>query len=210
MGVAGLGATIAARLYPAPFAWAYTVISALASQKHNPAGAVWFAAALGLALALLWPVTTRLRRAIGPGELLARLSIGALRTGLIFGMLVSVESMVFFDFSQYVHKGHELLALVAFLGAYAGVLGLLVHHARRRPAMRWTLMFVVLPLVAVGCSELILYLSQRNIGWLDHNWRASGKPVWLSFAFWQWLAAVSLWGGIGRLLQISPNGTVQP
>ncbi|WP_455365429.1 hypothetical protein, partial [Kaarinaea lacus] len=34
--VLGIGFIFAARYYPAGFDWVYTVVSALASQKHNP------------------------------------------------------------------------------------------------------------------------------------------------------------------------------
>ena len=36
------GFLMAARYYPGGFDWAYTVVSALASQKHNPEGSAWF------------------------------------------------------------------------------------------------------------------------------------------------------------------------
>ncbi|MGH7481147.1 MAG: hypothetical protein ACRELV_03260, partial [Longimicrobiales bacterium] len=58
------------------------------------------------------------------------------------------------------------------------------------------------PLVAVGVTQLALYLDQRDLGWVDAGWRAMGVPLWLSFAFWQWLAVALLWVGLGFLLWV--------
>jgi hypothetical protein len=198
--VIALGAVFAARLYPTPFDWTHDVMSALASRKHNPAGFAWFAGALVLSMALLWPATAPLNAAADAPGRAARFSMAALRFGLIAGVLVGVERLVFFHLSDVVRKAHEILALLTFLGIYAGVLGLYAQHLRRRAMRPWPVVIVALPLVAIGLSQLILYLGQRDPGWLDHDWRQTGRPVWLSFAFWQWLATAGLWAGIGHLL----------
>ena len=44
--ILSVGIPCAAVRYPGSFDWMYTVISALASRKHNPEGAAYFAAAL--------------------------------------------------------------------------------------------------------------------------------------------------------------------
>jgi len=46
--------------------WAYTVASALASQKHNPAGSIWFSSALVIAMALLWRYVSALKKGLDP------------------------------------------------------------------------------------------------------------------------------------------------
>ncbi len=46
---------------------------------------------------------------------------------------------------------------------------------------------------------LWLYLTQRELGWVDASWREKGIPIWLSFAFWQWWMIASLWVGLGML-----------
>jgi len=46
----------------------------------------------------------------------------------------------------------------------------------------------------------LLWLGQRDVGWVDVAWRELGIPVWLSFAFWQWVAVALLWVGLGHLL----------
>lgn len=198
-----VGVLLAARSYPGSFDWTYTVISALASRKHNPDGSFWFAGALGIALALLWPVSGVIRSRPGGTTRAARLSSVALRVGLVCGTLVGVERLVFFHLSDLVRKGHELLALIAFLAIYAGVLGLEFDHLRRRTTGLCVSVLVVVPLLAIGASELVLYLGQRGTGWLDHDWRSADLPVWARFAFWQWLAAAALWAGLGHLLLLA-------
>ena len=53
--------------------------------------------------------------------------------------------------------------------------------------------------MAIAITELWLYLEQRDVGWVDTNWREKGLPIWLSFAFWQWLSIALLWVGLGML-----------
>lgn len=195
-GILAIGSCLAAARYPGSFDWAYTVISALASQKHNPAGAAWFAGAIAGAFACLWPVVTQLTR---NGTAPRGVTI-ALRIGVVCAVFVGIERLVFFHFSSQVKKGHELMALVAFLSFYVGIVGLYLHRVRQRRAFRWPAIAVVVPLLGVGFRELTLYLAQRGIGWADHDWRAHGTPLWLSFAWWQWLAAGLLWLAVGHLL----------
>ncbi|HEV8199821.1 MAG TPA: hypothetical protein VGS03_07365, partial [Candidatus Polarisedimenticolia bacterium] len=132
-----LGVVLATRTLPEPFDWTHTVISALASRKHNPGGSFFFAGALALALALQWPITNAVRAARGGSERVARWSAALLRVGLVAGMLVGAERIVFFHFSDLVHKGHEDIALVAFVAIYAGVLSFEIDQARRR-ATGWS------------------------------------------------------------------------
>jgi hypothetical protein len=56
-----------------------------------------------------------------------------------------------------------------------------------------------MPLAAIAITQFWLYIDQRDLGWVDTGWRAMGIPLWLSFAFWQWLAIVTLWLGLGAL-----------
>jgi hypothetical protein len=197
-----LGVALATRTLPEPFDWTHTVISALASRKHNPGGSFWFAGALVLAFALLWPVTDAVRTWRG-GAHLARWSALLLRVGLGCGMLVGAERIVFFHFSDLVHKGHEYIALVAFLATYAGVLSFELDHARRRTTGWSVAALVLFPLVTIGVGLLVFYLGQRHLGWLDYDWSKSHRPFWEQFAFWQWLALAALWVGMGHVLSLA-------
>jgi hypothetical protein len=197
--ILSIGIPAAAVRYPGSFNWAYTVISALASRKHNPDGAAWFAAGIAGAMACLWPVVTRLTR----DGAAPRWVKGALRIGVVCGVVVGIERLAFYHFSDVVRKGHELVALVSFLGFYPGVLGLYAHRMKTRPGFRWPALVVVVPLLAVGAREFYLYLAQRGVGWTTYDWHGHGAPLWLSFALWQWLAAALLWLAVGHLLVTS-------
>jgi len=201
------GALVAAKSYPEPFDWTRMVISALASRKHNPDGSFWFAAALVIALALLWPVSSVVISERDEAHRGARRMSILLRVGLVCGMLVGAERLSFFQFTDFVRKGHEIVALAAFLAIYASVLDLELDHLRRRTAGRWMSILMLLPLAAIGVLQLALYLGQRHVGWLDHDWRKADLPIWGRFPFWQWLAAAALWAGMGHLLFLARQGS---
>lgn len=196
------GVVLSARAYPdGPYDWMYVVMSALASRKHNPAGGHWFAIGLGISMLALWPVVSHLRRIAAPGG--RRWPIVALRFAILCGVAMSIEWIVFDHLSDLLHKAHELLALGVFTGLYAGVLGL--YAALLRQSVRgWTgSLVLVAPLAAIGLTQLALYFDQRDLGWVDAGWRAMGVPVWLSFAFWQWVAVGLLWAGLGHLVVLA-------
>jgi hypothetical protein len=195
-----LGTGLAMGHFPGGFDWAYTVISKLASRTHNPAGGVWLSGALLLAMVVLWPVTTHLAGVRDAAGRRPRLAVAALRMGVAGGALLGLEGLFILDLSGVLRKGHELLALLTFLGLYGGVIGLFVHRQRRSGVSKWPLLLVVLPLLAVGVSQVALYFDQRDLGWVNTTWRDMGIPLWLSFAFWQWLAVAMLWIGLGVLV----------
>ena len=208
-----LGVVLAAQRFPGGFDWVYTVISRLASHRRNPEGAAWLAGSVLVAVGLLWPVVGHLERklTLGPERrprVSPRVSLGALRMGLLAAGLLGVEGVLDLRFSTMLHKAHEALAILAFLGFYGGVLGLHLHRVRHAEASPWPPLLVVLPLVAVGITQLALYFDQRDLGWVDTEWRLMGIPFWLSFAFWQWLAVAFLALGLGWLVAV--KGTSDP
>lgn len=194
------GLLLAARTFPGGFDWVYTVMSALASRKHNPGGARWFAGGLALSMALLWPAVSWVAWREGGTTRAARFGVRALRVGVVLGVLVGVERLVFRHLSDRYDKAHEMLALVCFLSFYVGILAIDVHRVRRGAASLVPTVIMLTPLVAIGLSQLELYIDQRDLGWVGPEWRDMGVPFWLSFAFWQWLAAAALWGSITRLV----------
>jgi hypothetical protein len=210
----GVGVAASASRFPGGFDWAYTVISRLGSPKHNPEGARWLTGSLLAAAVLLWPVVGYLARtaqasssgrpalagAGSPSRHGPAVAITALRVGVVGAALLGLEGLLALDLSVLHRKGHEILALVTFLGFYAGVLGLHVERVRAGAGRLWGAGLVVAPLCAVGLSQLALYFSQREPGWVNTGWRELGVPVWLSFALWQWLAVAVLGLGLGLLL----------
>src|SRR6187551_3084413 len=95
-GIFGVGIWGAAARYPGAFDWAYTVISALASRKHNPDGAAWFAGAIAAAMACLWPVVVQLTR----DGAAPRWVQAGLRIGVVCGVFVGLERLAFYHFSD--------------------------------------------------------------------------------------------------------------
>jgi hypothetical protein len=192
------GLALAVGAYPGGFDWQYTVISRLASRKHNPDGSLWFSISLAVSMLLLWPVMERIRpRGHGAWAGVAR---AALRAGLVFAALVGVERTLFRHLSDLVDKSHEALALLAFLSLYVGLLAAHAQRAASGEAGWWRALAGMGPLLLVGMGSLGLYFLQRDVGWVKPDWRELGVPLWQSFAFWQWLMVVALWSTVGHLL----------
>ncbi len=200
---------MAARHYPGGFDWVYTVASALASRKHNPDGSAWFAGALFLAMVLLWPYVTAIAKRHAAPSATAKFAIIAMRTGLVCGALLGLEKLLIKDLSNWIYKAHEILALFTFIGLYFGILTLLVQAMLRKKAFVIPLLTVTAPLAAIAITQFWLYLGQRDLGWVDTSWREIGIPLWLSFAFWQWLAIGFLWLGLGLLSLTAINDKIR-
>lgn len=200
-----LSAGIAAAVwhYPGGYDWVYTVATALASHKRNPEGRAWMAGALCLSMVVLAPCVAALEQRLRPSASGAgRLAIGALRLALVCFALLGAEGLVIRDLSKLVFKGHEFLALAGFLSAYLGILTLLGQLILRQRLYALPALLIASPLLAIGITQLWLYFEQRGLGWVRPNWREMGIPIWLSFAFWQWLAIGFLWAGLGLVVLV--------
>lgn len=197
--IISFGSFMAARYYPGGFDWFYTVASALASQKHNPAGSIWFASSLSLSMLLLWLYVSSIKTSLSGMLPSAGFAITAIRFGLVCGFLLGAERLLIRDLSHWINNAHEGLALFTLLGLYVGVLGLLSQFIHIKKSNIFPVLLIVSPLVAIGIGGLWLYLEQRDVGWVNTNWREKGIPIWLSFAFWQWLAIGLIWTGLGML-----------
>jgi hypothetical protein len=201
--VVSTGAGLAATRYPGGFDWQYMVMSALASSRHNPDGGRWFAAALAVSLLVLWPVTSRLHVELTPRRG-ARFGVGALRLGILFEALTGLERLLLPDASRLFDKAHELLALLCFLCLYAGVVAVCLQWRRTAGAARHVPNLLLLHFTLLGAMLIFLWLGQRELGWVGRDWRALGIPLWRSFAFWQWLACVSILGAFACFALVLP------
>lgn len=207
--VLGLGIAIAARHFPGGFDWHYTVASALASHQNNPDGSVWYAAGFGLSMALHWKYVSAIKDQLVTSQSGAdRFALVSLRIGLAAGVLLGIEGVFVRDLGEWVPKGHEILGILAFTGLYLGMLVFQIRAMVRQRVYLFAALLVTVPLVAIGLSQLWLFLAQREIGWLNTDWRELGVPVWLSFAFWQWLAILFLTIGFASLSLIGKRKTV--
>lgn len=186
---------ISSALYPTFYDWQYTVVSALASPKHNPQGYAYLSAGIALSMGMLLPYASSLTVS-GSAE---RRSVRALKVGLAFGILTGVESWANPAWPDSLDKVHEALALFCFLFTYGGVLGYAIYRAKADRRLIWPAILIVAPIASIGICQLTLYLDQRDLGWVDQSWREMGIPLWQSFAFWQWIALWSLWAATGLI-----------
>ena len=202
------GILIAAQHYPGGFDWHYTVASALASHENNPNGSVWYAAGFGLSMALHWQYLSAIRnQLVGNHSGANRFALLNLRIGLAGGILLGLEGVFIRDLGQWVTKGHEILGIITFLGLYLGLVVFLVQATLQQRIYGLPALLVTVPLVAIGISQLYLYFAQRDIGWVNTDWSEHDIPLWLSFAFWQWLAILFLTIGFGSLSLIGKRNT---
>jgi len=194
------GLLLAAHHFPDGFDWPYTVASALMSQKHNPMGSFWFSVSMTLSMVLLWPYVSSLQQGLfSNSPRTTRRLINVIRIGLISGMCLGVERLLIVDLSHWFYKAHESVALLTIVSLYFGIIGLLIQSRLQQRRYRFIVLLVVILLFAVSLNLLWLYLTQRELGWVDTSWREKGIPVWLSFAFWQWWIIAFLWLGLGLL-----------
>ena len=129
----------------------------------------------------------------------AGFGVSSIRLGLICGFLLGAERLFIYDLSHWIHKAHESIALITLLGIYIGILSLLIQLMRRKKCNLFPVLLIVSPLVAIGVTGSWLYIAQHDLGWVNTNWREKGISIWLSFAFWQWIAIALLWIGMGLL-----------
>ena len=102
-----------------------------------------------------------------------------------------------------VHKGHEILAVLAFAGVSYGmariwqrcvVKQMTPGDDRRRSLAGLVAGIVMLPIVLAAGVQAYLFLERPDLPWVNLTWRARGVPVQMSFAFWEWLTCLVLSG----------------
>lgn len=189
------GMAAAAHAYPGGYDWRYQTISVLLYSDQNPRQYLW--AWLGLELcaasAIAWAADLR-RRLRDTGRRGAAGNLRLLQAGFVCMCLA-----VFPDRLLPVPKGHEILALAAFLGvcigmmrqlflAQKGLAGVRAGAPSRRlgPAIPWAIPLI--PLVLAGITQTYLALECPDVPWVTPAWRALGIPLVLSFAVWEWVS----------------------
>lgn len=189
---------MAARHYPREYDWRYMTISSLLSVERNPAGHLW--AVLGIAAcglcgycwAALW-----IRRSDRYGATDGRLGLRSLQIGYACMALAAALP----DWLLPVPKGHELLAILAFAGVSYGMVRIyrrsLAQHFTRPDGRRrlWAVLLVsvaVLPIILAAGTQAYVFIERPELPWVNLAWRARGVPVFISFAFWEWLTCLVL------------------
>ena len=189
------GTVMAARRYPSEYDWRYITISSLVYGDRNPNGYVLARAGIVLCgLAGLYWTTVLIRKWKQPGT--AKPPVGIWALGL--GYLCMVCCALLPDGLVGIPKVHDLLALAAFVGVSIGM----VHStfkAVERSALQGRLAgssrLHAAILAGVPLSPIVLaalaqaYVSHElpELPWVSLAWRARGVPVYVSFAFWEWV-----------------------
>lgn len=102
-----------------------------------------------------------------------------------------------------VPKGHEVFALSAFIGLCFGIVQLTLQTAERslqlrtptstrHPRLFAVLLggFALVPIVAAGLATSYVSHARPELPWVGIEWRVRAVPVYLSFAFWEWLCCM--------------------
>lgn len=214
MGVLFAGVGLSLYSFPGPFDWRYRVVSSLISQIDNPGGNAFFAAGLALTCFMLIPLAGFFRVRLHPyAPRTATLAFHSLRLGFIFAVVVGLERLFFRNLSAHIHKAHELIALVAFAGLFIGVVGFWLACAwrlqKQRPVSVGALGLIFLtsgaPMIGAATSQAYLYFVPNQLGWVGPHWAALGVPLYLSFAFWEWIASAAVFTYLYLILFLMPE-----
>jgi hypothetical protein len=203
VGLSGFWAGLyaASRLYPSEYDWRYMTISSLLYPDRDPRGYLWawgglFACALG---GLCWTVAlVRGRewqnRAMRPGI-----------WALALGFVCMVSCAIWPGRLLHFPRGHDLFALLAFVGICVGTVHL--AYARVEQALRRRLdtsragarlgaacvaAAAVLPMLLEAITQADVARAFPHLPWVGLEWRARGVPMYLSFAFWEWITCAVL------------------
>jgi hypothetical protein len=205
LGIAALwvGIALAARRFPTELDWRYMTMSTLLSPRDNPAGRAWAAVGIGLCgLCLLaWTaVAGRSARPVTPTRDAAR-GLWAIRCGSACMVGAGVLPLRLPGLA----KGHEMLTLLAFAGLCIGTIQRITHSVERdtsghsSDATRGARLggaalagILIGPIIAAGLAQAYVFYVLPELHWVGLSWRTRGVPVYLSFAFWEWLTCAVL------------------
>ncbi len=213
VGILVSGMVLSWHYYPGTFDWRYQVVCYLISQVDNPNAYLYFCVALLVTFALLLPLPRYLReRLVHYSPRTARVASYVLAWGFWGAIGVGTEKIVFRNLSSIYAKGHEYIALVAFLGMFFGVAGLwfaLVRYANRHGGWsKWRMGALFLlsigPMVGAALSQGYLYYVPNDLGWVGPGWAARGVPVYYSCAFWEWLSSACVFVYLYLLIYLLP------
>ncbi len=194
------GLWMAGRRYPAAYDWRYMTISSLVYADRNPDGYAWAWGGLMLCAlgGLCW--TTALIWECRAQDAGRRPPIAIWALGL--GYLCMVGALLPARLLR-IPKGHELLALSAFFGLCIGIVQLTFQVAERGFRLRIRSFpgnprayagllagAALLPVLLAGAAPAYVSYALPELPWVGLEWRARGVPVYLSFAFWEWITCI--------------------
>ena len=189
------GIWIASRRYPSEYDWRYITISSLVYPDRNPGGYPWAWTGVALcALAGLHWTAVRIYERKPSGRPARAAGIRALGIGYVCMMCCALMPGPLLRLP----KLHELLALTAFFGIGIGLVQSTVQAAcysewlamlpgNRRSYAAALAGLAVSPIVLAALTQAYLSYARPQLPWVSLAWRARGVPVYLSFAFWEWV-----------------------
>ena len=189
------GLYVASRRYPSEYDWRYMTISSLLYPDRDPSGYLWawggiIACALG---GLCW-VSVLIRNTDSYNNKMLP-GIWAMALGYVCMVSCAVWPGRLLHFP----RGHDLLALLAFVGICIGTVCLTYDRVAQRLRGRRAISnagasacasilasVVLLPLLLEALTQADVARAFPHLPWVGLEWRARGVPVYLSFAFWEW------------------------
>jgi hypothetical protein len=171
-------------------------VSRLLSERDNPLGFGWAIAGLeacGLAI-LVWTLASARDRPRSMAGVRI-LSWGAL--GMMAAALVPLRLPA-------LPKLHEFLTVLAFFGLCLGLVWIARDRARqvvlrndwgpwrRRGVDAVASTALTAPIAFAGFAQAYIFYARPDLHWVGLAWRARGIPVYLSFAFWEWVTCAFL------------------
>ena len=189
------GMLIAGRRYPSEYDWRYVTISSLVYGDRNPNGYLWARAGVALCgLAGLYWTTMLARKERQSG--FPRGQVGIWTLGLAYLCMVCCALLPERIIGS--HKVHDFLALAAFVGVCIGMVYAtftVVDRSARlgglasRPWLYAGILAGVplAPIVLAALAQAHVSHALPGLPWVNLTWRARGVPVYLSFAFWEWV-----------------------
>ena len=196
------GMLMSALQYPSEYDWRYMPVSNLLTPGRDPAGHLW--ATGGVVLCSLCELCWAMLLAQRWTHAGARGRLGGIRA-LQFGNFCMICSAVMPEWLLQIHNGHEILAVLAFTGLCIGMIRMMfqaikwiflrrmgrsIGHARLYAAILASV--AVLPILLAGLAQAYVQYLLPELHWVNLSWRARGVPVYLSFAFWEWVTCVVL------------------
>jgi hypothetical membrane protein len=192
---------MAGHLYPSEYDWRYMTMSNLVYPERNPAGHIWASGGIVLCgLSGLYWTTLLSRQANQTGERSSSVGISTLRLGFFSMACCGLLPERLWP----VPKAHEFLALTAFLCLCVGMVYYMfrtVEHylARQRgitaDAARLyagvTAAAPLTPILLAAVAQLYVSRMRPELPWVGLVWRDLGVPLYLSFAFWEWVACAA-------------------
>jgi hypothetical protein len=186
---------IAGWRYPSEYDWRYITISSLLYPDRNPAGYLW--AWTGIVLCALGGLYST----VGLAQSWPRWGTRGLPAGLWalgFGFIAMLCCALLPERILPIPKGHEALALAAFIGVCIGLAHLTFDAAQRSARTRGLpgdprayagvlAGLLVSPAALAGLTQAYVAIARPTLPWVGLAWRARAIPIYLSFAFWEWL-----------------------